>query len=57
MAARGEMRGRMAEIGDKKECPCREEPWVMSGIAKSLYCIHETNNALHVNGAGIKIKS
>ena len=57
MVARAEMHGGMAEIGDRKECPCREEPWVMSGIAKSLYCIHETNKALHVNGTGIKIKT
>ena len=44
------------EIGSK-ECPCHEEPWVMYGIAESLYCIHETKKALHVIGTGLKIKT
>ena len=58
MVARGEMGGGMAEIGDREDgMPLSEEPWVMPGIAESLYCIHETNIALHVIGTGIKIKT
>lgn len=32
-----------------KECTCRNERWVLDGIAKLLYCTRETNNTLYVN--------